>query len=540
MTTTLLFEGHSIETYAGHQRTEDFRGKSIVSVTGPSGSGKSSFLQTLLYPLGTDPRFRRAVRENVSTVATTVNLGGASYRLLRSIGRSSSLIKVYEGNSGERLLTLDIKGRQGPPPSQWIFEQMGIDKLFADARLGRNGGPASIEDLLAVFSINQDDIDRQIMRHRTHDSARKTMLELLIGLADTDVEAAKNRLSDLQARRNDLKRKVGAIEDFHDRTEIDADVLREELREATEQARLAAQRLKELKARRAQACKGGRGGRRNWAHCPACRSDLRDRDVPEGDCRLCLSEHGDRSGSASAESWDSSEAEPTSEELAEAEAENARLDERVKGLKRALKPHQALANLRDQLNRLEAECTEAAAAFAQAKIAASANRERLHELNARFLDVVRELRPPWFERNARIDFETYLPIVEGDDFDGLGGGVRGTITIAYHVTLLSYALITGATYLPNILIADSPRRNLGSNAVDKALARRVYEHFQTFRDLRAGLPTRSFQLIVADNDLPNIATTDVHRIKFDHERPFVPGVEYTFDDADPLDGRLEV
>jgi hypothetical protein len=160
----------------------------------------------------------------------------------------------------------------------------------------------------------------------------------------------------------------------------------------------------------------------------------------------------------------------------------------------------------------------------------------LEEFSARFRKVVRELRPPWFEREARIDFDTYLPIVEGDEFDGLGGGVRGAINIAYHVALLGYALSIGATHVPSLLIIDSPRRNLGANAVDRALAQRIYEHFSTFQEARGTVaPSRPFQLIIADNDLPATAAPGARRIKFDHDNPFVPGVNYATTSQAPDD-----
>ena len=536
MTTTLLFERHVIDTYDNQTRELDFHQKSIVSLTGPSGSGKTSMIQTMLYALGINGRFRRAVRENVRSASTTINVSGASYRLVRSMARRTNLIQVYDGQSPERLLNLDLAGEQGPPPSQWLFEQLGIEKLFANVRLpGRGGRAATLEDLLPVCYINQDDTDRQIMRHQTHDSARKTILELLLGISDASVEEAKNRLADAVRQLSELKKSITTIEGFLAEDPADADQLHEELRTATADAKNAAERLKALRkqAKAASRSDPSRDGRSDWRECPRCRADLSERVVDDGQCQLCLQPETLDDALALCTGTASHGNEITDtlnpDTLAQAEAEAARTDERVKGLKRVLEPHQRLARFHDKRNKLEAERTDAAAALNQAKESASQYRNCLSDFNDSFLDVVRELRPPWFERNAYIDFNTYLPIVEGDNFDGLGGGVRGTINIAYHVALLSLALVTGVTYVPSILIIDSPRRNLGSNAIDKALAQRIYEHFQKLAEARisAGLDARPFQLIIADNDLPSVPIQGIRQIRFDHDKPFVPGVHYT-------------
>ena len=546
MTTTLLFERHAIDTYGGQTRELDFQHKSIISLTGPSGSGKTSMIQTMLYPLGINSRFRRAVRENVSSASTTINVSGTSYRLVRSTARRSNLIKVYDGNSPEYLLTLDMAGEQGLTPSQWLFEQLGIDKLFANVRLpGRGVRSVSFSDLLPVCYINQDDTDRQIMRHQTHDRARKTVMELLLGISDVNVEEAKNRLADAERQLSELKKLIIAIEAFLDEDPVDADQLREELRIATVEARAATERLKVLRKRARAAHRSGtcRPGRSDWSECPRCRVDLRERVVDDGHCQLCQNPETTStppSGTDTGSADDDVSGVPNAEELAQSEADAARIDERVKGLKRLLEPYQRLARLHDRRNKLESERTDAAAALEQAKESASHYRHRLSDFNDRFLGVVRELQPPWFERNAYLDFNTYLPIVEGDRFDELGGGVRGTINIAYHVALLSHGLITGVTNVPSTLIIDSPRRNLGSNAIDRALAQRIYTHFLNFQEIWkiAGLTPRPFQLIVVDNDLPSVPIQGIRQIRFDHEKPFIPGVHYAADTQEDLEGEI--
>jgi energy-coupling factor transporter ATP-binding protein EcfA2 len=374
MTTTLLFEGHGIDTYGGQDFEMNFRSKSIILLTGPAGSGKTSAIQTLLYPLGVPGNFRRAVRENVSSAWTSINVEGSSYRLVRSMARRSGLVQVYEGRSRERILTPDVAGKDGPTPSQWLFEQMGVQKLLGDVRLGGpQGRHAGFGDFLPLFYISQQDNDRQVMRHLTHDSARKTVFELVLGISDARVEDAKVRLAGVERRLSELKRRILTIEAFVSEDPADADELREEMRQAVSDARRAAQRVKELRARTEQAQRVRRPpeGGGTWSECPRCRTDLRRRTPRKGHCQLCMEpEPPTRSGPVGASengAKPSQDPQELARTLGEAMAEAARLDELIKGLRRLLEPHQRLARLHEQRNTLTSERTEAAAALAAAK-----------------------------------------------------------------------------------------------------------------------------------------------------------------------------
>lgn len=540
MTTTLLFERHGIDTYGGHERELNFRRMPIVSLTGPSGSGKTSMLQTMLYPLGINSRFRRAVRENVSSASTSITAGTASYRLARSLARNTNLIQVYWERSRERLTTLDLTGRRGPTPSEWLFEELGLAELFTGVELS-SGKPVAIQDLLPVCYIDQNDTDRQIMRHQTHNSTRKTMLELLLGLSNPDVENARNRFARLERRLAELKRRIATIEEFLGQDSVDVDELKEQLRAAVQEAKQARSRLKALRKRADDAARHGQAGSKQpsqWLHCPRCRADLRRRPVPDGCCHVCLQvEPAPQPTSANDPAEGPVHEAPDPEEIAQAEGHAARADERVKVLEARLEPYRRLAKLYEERRRLESERSEAMAAVEQAEDSASQQRHRLSEFNAHFLAVVKELRPPWFERNAHIDTGSYLPIVEGDNFDEVGGGVRATINVAYHCALLEYARARGITHVPSTLIIDSPRRNLGSNAVDRALAQRVYTRFLNFRQhqISAGIEPRPSQLIIVDNDAPSASGPGVRRVRFDHDDPFVPGVQYVLDPGDEDD-----
>ncbi|QCW80407.1 hypothetical protein EQG64_34250 [Streptomyces sp. S6] len=84
----------------------------------------------------------------------------------------------------------------------------------------------------------------------------------------------------------------------------------------------------------------------------------------------------------------------------------------------------------------------------------------------------------------------------------VGHGVRTAINVAYRMTFLSHALVTGATDLPSLLIIDSPRKNVGYGTEDQQLIARLYTH-STTSPAPGGTPhTRPHQVIIVDNDLP--------------------------------------
>ncbi|WP_158698227.1 AAA family ATPase [Streptomyces griseorubens] len=152
----------------------------------------------------------------------------------------------------------------------------------------------------------------------------------------------------------------------------------------------------------------------------------------------------------------------------------------------------------------------------------AANRVRLDELAEVFNATVRSLRLPWYQ-SADIDRETYMPVVNGGQFDELSvGGARKTIVnLAYHLANLQYALENDLTY-PGLLIVDSPRKNIGQTAEDSAVANEVYK---AFARLVEGFGN-SVQLIVADNSVPAFVADSYPELHFSYENPVVPGAPH--------------
>ncbi|MFF9587482.1 AAA family ATPase [Streptomyces achromogenes] len=152
----------------------------------------------------------------------------------------------------------------------------------------------------------------------------------------------------------------------------------------------------------------------------------------------------------------------------------------------------------------------------------AANRVRLDELAEVFNATVRNLRLPWYQ-SADIDRETYMPVVNGGQFDELSvGGARKTIVnLAYHLANLQYALENDLAY-PGLLIVDSPRKNVGQTAEDSAVANEVYKAFARLVEEFGN----SVQLIVADNSVPDFVADSYPELHFSYENPVVPGAPH--------------
>ncbi|WP_304509168.1 AAA family ATPase [Anaerotignum sp.] len=116
-----------------------------------------------------------------------------------------------------------------------------------------------------------------------------------------------------------------------------------------------------------------------------------------------------------------------------------------------------------------------------------------------------------------IDSKTYLPYVRGRKYNDLGslGGVT-LIVIAYYLAILNVTLDTDKYYHLNLLMIDSPRKNLGADVSQEEF--RDEEIFnsviKTFIEFEQELG-ESMQLIVVNNGYPDFVPKDDIRVEFD-------------------------
>lgn len=353
-----------------------------------------------------------------------------------------------------------------------------------------------------------------------------------------------------------------------------ADPLRAALRHAVDEAETAHRRassarraLSDSEASMDQLRKRLEKAHKPVLQCLHCNTDLSRRTLPEYACPLCTETQADLPGAMALlqQQLDAARDRAVQGQQRVAEAEKAtaaadarvgdlqqRLDEatrrliaphadqlatarvavaeaaaHLQGLQRMVEPHQRLRTLKEELREAEerrAELTEARKDL----IASYAVRRSdvLDSLNDIFGDVVAEMDLPWYAGDARIDRDTYLPVVDGQGVERLGGGTRAAVTVGYHVSLLRYLLTNRVGDLPTFLMIDSPTKNVGRNDWDTRFAQRIYSSFVDFVTARAGagITTDPFQVVVADNDLPASVRGHVLVHDFDHDRPLIPGL----------------
>lgn len=147
---------------------------------------------------------------------------------------------------------------------------------------------------------------------------------------------------------------------------------------------------------------------------------------------------------------------------------------------------------------LDAVAREMAEEESRIKMQLSEDTTFLADLSALFDGILRELRDPWFTE-AHIDPNDYLPIVDNEGFDMLSvGGARKTlVNLAYHLANLYMSISERSLMLlPTLLIVDSPRKNVGDNALDRTMVESVYARLQTLQ----AASRDEFQIIFAEND----------------------------------------
>ncbi|MFB4298593.1 hypothetical protein [Actinomadura sp. NTSP31] len=517
--------GSEIITNPGRRHARDFQGKNLVLITGPAGGGKTSLLQTALYPLGVTYPFRRATKEHVAAVRTAVELGPLTYQLTRSLTNNTHLIEVRQGNNF--VTRLDTRGAAGPTPAAWIFEQLGMAKVFADLSVAADKDRVDMADYLTVPYLMQEESDHQVMRHRSANAKRHRVFETVLGITNDQVEERKAALREITRKFDVARAEHGRISAFLAEGSMTETTLRRDLRVAVDRLAVVRSLLDNLgvssgagQGAAATAPPGGDGPQRPPIPkaCPTCSADLWHRRNRKGACGLCLTPDRSRPGSTDPGTAG------TDDPLTQAIIEQARLTEQIKWIRRLLEHYDRLKILGDSITQLNAEKRRAQAALQDAKDLISSKRGLLYELNDEFLEIIREFKPPWFKRNARIDFDTYLPVVEGEQFNAMGAGIRVAVNIAYHLALIAVAVRTGATYIPDMLIIDSPRKNLGKNATDRDFANRIINYLLRFHQ-ECGEAGHPFQLILVDNDTPATSTQDSRRIILRHADPFIPGVE---------------
>ena len=191
--------------------------------------------------------------------------------------------------------------------------------------------------------------------------------------------------------------------------------------------------------------------------------------------------------------------------------------------------------LHKEADRLSERVRQMAAEEASIKLELNLDTTELTELSQLFEQILEGLKLPWFTE-AYVDSADFLPRVGGEEFHmvAVGGGRKTIVNLAYHLANL-YMSISATMLLPTLLVVDSPRKNVGDGALDKAVVESIYERLRALQSISRD----KFQIIFADNDMPKEASAWVsNHIILDYKNPLVPGVKHGGKDSassDPKD-----
>lgn len=142
--------------------------------------------------------------------------------------------------------------------------------------------------------------------------------------------------------------------------------------------------------------------------------------------------------------------------------------------------------------------------------------ELIKELSIVFNSYLKEFCFPKLDVGY-IEEKTYLPFVRGRKYNDLGslGGVT-LIVIAYYLSIMKMTLDADKFYHLNLLMIDSPRKNLGSDATqeefrDEAIFNAIIKTFIEFEKQDGD----KMQLIVVNNGYPEFVPKEDLIVRFD-------------------------
>ncbi|MEG1567721.1 MAG: hypothetical protein RR347_08560 [Anaerovoracaceae bacterium] len=149
----------------------------------------------------------------------------------------------------------------------------------------------------------------------------------------------------------------------------------------------------------------------------------------------------------------------------------------------------------------------------------------LNGVSSRFSEILKAFSFPKLS-NSYVDSKTYLPYVRGLKYDDIGSLAGVTlITMAYYLAILLEGL-SDDSFHPNLLLLDSPRKNLGAKTrhdeEDEFKDEKIFNAIiQCFIDIDKKYHS-SLQLIVVNNGYPEFLPNEHIIAEFDTERDDLP------------------
>jgi exonuclease SbcC len=221
----VILERLYLENYKQFREpTELLPPEGVVGIVGPNGSGKTTIFESILWAFfgsrGKDPRFSNdsipwsgGTTAEKTSVEVTLNLGGAPYRVVRTLYRGKTEARVYSGEE-------EIVG--GPSEvAEWVQESLlGMDRVAFEAtffarqkELEFFAGVTGIKrqrEIARILGINQVESAQELLRADRKECQNEARF-LEARIAGVDREALEEELREVRERRALLEGKVGRL-----------------------------------------------------------------------------------------------------------------------------------------------------------------------------------------------------------------------------------------------------------------------------------------------------------------------------------------
>ena len=626
MTVTFRIESVRLDTTNG--AVEYSFPHDLTVLAGQTGVGKTTLLELIKHGLGGDGQIAPVARQHVTDVHVSIRIGDSRFQLSRGLdSERQRTVRVLDLTTGERTRDHFVGGDERPI-SDLLLAAMGIEAgLRAAARGGRStsaGAQITFNDVFRFIYVSQAEMNRDIAwsQQGYYDPKRKAVFELLFGitsssmlqmrsdintlkseidiaahdakiveqfLADTGLSSrfdTEVKLAESQRAEVEAKATLSSLQDeLADVVDRESQILRDLLNDSERSLAEARQLVTELGQQRADydterrrvaldierlarmESAGLRLANIEFAVCPRCTQRLDQRQVPAGQCRVCLQEDV----IVGLPTSDQYETEQLQSQLSEINDQlriiNDQLADTVAVVENRARLVSSLTTEIDQRTarrvtpRLQAYADAAAKAERSAAVQESIEQvlrqwdraedlaskaEELATRRARLQAELRSMESSLTQRKAElfadldsefqstvIDFgipsieiasispESYLPILNGQPFTEVSaaGGVITATQIAYWITLVTVAARRRDTYFPAFLLLDSPR--LALNA-EEDIAGQMYRRFAT----QVAVAPGRLQFIVADNELPSGLGLTFDDLTFSYAAPTVSSIPH--------------
>lgn len=578
----------------------------FVVVHGPTNTGKTSLADAISYCLGQKVKWKKAFGTFVTKCALRISIGSSEYTLLRSLGKGSSHIEIYD--AGHELVGyFPVKaGDVGiwPQFSDWILTELELKHVIDPDEIRALGAESirlTFDDLWPYLYRTQSELDRQVILHPGgRDIARKALFELLFGLSSTEERLLNARISEASKAAREMNRKLATVRSFFDesgtspeRAAHEHEGTRRELEQVTASFRTVKARVTGWDREHAELRRRCERARRIWSRadrtpgpargehthagrapmpaphavpvcCPACGQGIPADRSGTGACELCLQKRPDRDSGNALEPTTSRELDSLSEkekftrastelsqalsalreheareptgsraDLTELTGEKAALHERLDQLSSRLRQSRTLADLVTVARTADKEVERLQNDLKALRDQHLARETILEELEQYFHEEIKQIRLPWFAGSATMHRKSYLPQIDEQEFDQIGGGAKAAVNVAYSLSLLAFSARCStdsgdSLLLPRFLMVDAIRKNIGANSEDEELSDRLYQ-----RAAKAGSNLMELgrgQVIVLDNDGPSrgVRSTGAFKeIALSYKEPLIPGVSHS-------------